>query len=89
MAIGGSAGRRHIWYEFLIASDKKTQFADLPTCTYLKALLNGSTEQCIVLEAWKTVGVPVAAALVAGCDRVVNGSGARPAREVRGAPKLP
>jgi Zn-dependent metalloprotease len=84
MAIGGSAWEApgHIWYESLIASDKKTQFADFANTTYLKAgQLYGSTEQRIVLEAWKTVGVPVAAALVAGRDRVVNGSGARPARE--------
>ena len=84
MAIGGSAWEApgHIWYKSLIASDKKTQFADFANTTYLKAgQLYGSTEQRIVLEAWKTVGVPVAAALVAGRDRVVNGSGARPARE--------
>jgi Zn-dependent metalloprotease len=84
MAIGGFAwdAPGHIWYESLLASDRKTEFADFANTTYLKAgQLYGSTEQRIVLDAWKSVGVHVSSALVAGRDRVVNGSGARPARE--------
>jgi Zn-dependent metalloprotease len=83
-AIGGNAWEAagHIWYESLLASEPKTQFKDFANTTYLKAgQLYGSTEQRIVLDAWKTVGVQLSSALVAGRDRVLNGSGARPARE--------
>jgi Zn-dependent metalloprotease len=82
--IGGFAWEApgHIWYESLLASVPQTQFADFANTTYLKAgQLYGSSAQGIVLEAWKTVGVPVSSALVAGRDRPVDGTGARAARE--------
>lgn len=72
IGIGGHAWEAagHIWYEALLATDSKAQFVDFADTTYLKAgQLYGPSEKRTVLAAWKSVGVPISATLVAGRDR--------------------
>lgn len=60
--IGGNAWETpgHIWFESLKASNPNTQFQDFADTTYQKAgQLYGSTEQGVVLSAWREVGIRI------------------------------
>ena len=60
--IGGNAWEvpGHIWFESLKASNPNTQFQDFADTTYQKAgQLYGSTEQAVVLSAWREVGIRI------------------------------
>ena len=50
----------HIWFESLKASNKDTEFQEFADTTYQKAgQLYGSTEQGVVLSAWRDVGIRI------------------------------
>ena len=66
-AIGGKAWEKpgHVWYEALLASNPSTDFQAFAETTAMKAVqLYGSAEQDAVCDAWRQVGINVAAASV-------------------------
>jgi Zn-dependent metalloprotease len=69
VALGGHAWDKAglIWYESLLASNEVTQFQDFADTTYVKAgQIYGPTEQSVIVDAWRDVGIQITNVPVAG-----------------------